>query len=255
MLALWVQTPSGINVPTCGAALISSRYVITAAHCVSDTSLSYILRGGSNINRLDFTIRNTMNSFIGAGIILDIEKIVVHQDFNPFNFENDIAVIKLTNAVRFSRDLYPVCLPPPVKGRVTEYAGGTATISGWGCEREGCDLASIPVGLQETQLPIITNDLAMCWFMNDSRRRGRSEYIPSRLFIVGGDESGSTSTCRGDSGSPVVRQRKPKGPGRAGRWEVIGLVSWSKGCGRAFRPSVWTRVESYVTWILSMMNE
>jgi hypothetical protein len=42
-------------------------------------------------------------------------------------------------------------------------------------------------------------------FMNDSAKSGTSEYIPPRLFVVGGDESGSKSTCRGDSGSPAVR--------------------------------------------------
>ena len=87
-------------------------------------------------------------------------------------------------------------------------------------------------------------------FHNDSVRAGKLEYIPSKLFIVGGDESGSTSTCRGDSGSPVVRQR----PDGQRRMEIIGLVSWSKGCGRAFRPSVWTRVESFVDWITTTMD-
>ena len=40
--------------------------------------------------------------------------------------------------------------------------------------------------------------------MNDSVKEGAAEYIPKKLFIVGGDESGSTTTCHGDSGSPVV---------------------------------------------------
>ena len=35
---------------------------------------------------------------------------------------------------------------------------------------------------------------------------------------------------------------------------MIGLVSWSKGCGRRFRPSVWTRVETHVTWILETIE-
>ena len=38
------------------------------------------------------------------------------------------------------------------------------------------------------------------------------------------------------------------------RYEVIGLVSWSKGCGRAWRPSVWTRVETFVPWIKEQMG-
>ena len=42
--------------------------------------------------------------------------------------------------------------------------------------------------------------------MNDSVAAGAEEYIPKKLFVVGGDESGETTTCHGDSGSPVVRR-------------------------------------------------
>ena len=89
-------------------------------------------------------------------------------------------------------------------------------------------------------------------FKNDSVKAGADEYIPKKLFVVGGDESGSTTTCHGDSGSPVVRAIDSSMSGT--RYEVIGLVSWSKGCGRAWRPSVWTRVETFVPWILENME-
>ena len=119
--------------------------------------------------------------------------------------------------------------------------------------------------------------------MNDSKQAGTAEYIPERVFVVGGDESGSRTTCKGDSGSPVVRSNDH------GHWEVIGIVrgdtkmtditghlspsslhksqdrhidvilasplSWSRGCGRRFRPSVWTRVESFVPWVKRKMRE
>ena len=49
--------------------------------------------------------------------------------------------------------------------------------------------------------------------MNDSKLSGTVEYIPERVFVVGGDESGSRTTCRGDSGSPVVRFRQNPDPG------------------------------------------
>ena len=83
--------------------------------------------------------------------------------------------------------------------------------------------------------------------MNDSVIKGEHEYVPEKLFIVGGDESGDKSTCQGDSGSPVIRPVEDTVGGV--QYEVIGLVSWSKGCGRPFRPSVWTRVETFVPWI------
>ena len=58
--------------------------------------------------------------------------------------------------------------------------------------------------------------------MNDSVIPGSHEYIPKKLFIVGGDESGSKSTCQGDSGSPVVRPVQSTVLGT--KYEVIGNV-------------------------------
>ena len=86
-------------------------------------------------------------------------------------------------------------------------------------------------------------------FLNDSLESGTLEYIPSRSFVVGGDEGGARSTCRGDSGSPVIRRRTT-----SDQWEAIGLVSWSRGCGRRFRPSVWTRVEVHAQWVTENME-
>jgi len=185
--------------------------------------------------------------------MMEVEKIVLHPQFNPFTFENDIAVITLKREIRPSQDLFPICLPPPVRNdEMTDYSGVDVAITGWGCKQEHCKLEESPTVLQETVMTAIPNDLAMCWFMNDSVKEGTAEYIPKKLFIVGGDESGSTTTCHGDSGSPVVHPVHSSMFGT--RYEVIGLVSWSKGCGRPFRPSVWTRVETFVTWVLEQMR-
>ncbi len=85
-------------------------------------------------------------------------------------------------------------------------------------------------------------------FMNDSVSSGSSEYVPSGAFVTAGFADGSASTCLGDSGSPAVRISPVDGDP-----EVIGLVSWSRGCGRPFRPSVWTRVETHVGWVTRVM--
>ena len=79
MLGLWKKSqlfkPRGF-LPTCGAALISLKHALTAAHCVNDhsTVTSYILRGASILNRLTFM----------GGSIIPIKEIRVHPDFNPF---------------------------------------------------------------------------------------------------------------------------------------------------------------------------
>lgn len=123
MLGLWKKSqlfkPRGF-LPTCGAALISLKHALTAAHCVNDhsTVTSYILRGASILNRLTFM----------GGSIIPIKEIRVHPDFNPFvsfssakishnlyqiiifnhylqTFENDIAVVTFEKEIVQSTNL------------------------------------------------------------------------------------------------------------------------------------------------------
>jgi hypothetical protein len=37
------------------------------------------------------------------------------------------------------------------------------TVTGWGCEEENCSLKDIPIVLREAQIPIVPNDIGMCW--------------------------------------------------------------------------------------------
>ncbi len=81
---------------------------------------------------------------------------------------------------------------------MSEYSGESALVAGWGCLAEdNCATETLPQLLKETSMPVVDNDLAMCWFMNDSERgQGTAEYIPQRVFLVGGDEQGEKTTCR-----------------------------------------------------------
>lgn len=76
-----------------------------------------------------------------------------------------LLLLFLPQPVTLTRDLFPVCLPDPVVGvRTTDYEGELATVSGWGCESEAsCNLNSVPTVLRSAVIPVISNDLAMCW--------------------------------------------------------------------------------------------
>jgi hypothetical protein len=37
------------------------------------------------------------------------------------------------------------------------------TVTGWGCEQENCNIKEIPIVLREAQIPIVPNDVGMCW--------------------------------------------------------------------------------------------
>lgn len=237
LLSLWIK-PRGSKdddgVPICGAALITTLHAITAAHCIVEDHFEYFIQGGTNWN------------WIGFGTKIQLAAINIHPGFEQVTFEHDIAILRFKERLILTSSIFPVCLPPPVSV-ITDYSGQSVVIAGWGCIEEDCKDDDRPILLRDTVLPIIDNDLAMCLFMNDSIETGSPEYIPKETFIVVGDDSGSSATCSGDSGSPAVRDR-------GGQMEVVGLVSWSRGCGRKFRPSVLTRVESYSAWVLDNLD-
>lgn len=42
-----------------------------------------------------------------------MERIVLHPDFQPDNYNNDIALLRMSQRVEFNELIRPVCLPPP----------------------------------------------------------------------------------------------------------------------------------------------
>ena len=61
----------------------------------------------------------------------------------------------------------PVCLPkpsPPAPA-FTDYSGEVAVVAGWGCssEAECGEREHLPVDVKVVAMPVINNDLAMCW--------------------------------------------------------------------------------------------
>ncbi|KAL3064030.1 hypothetical protein OYC64_000349 [Pagothenia borchgrevinki] len=67
------------------------------------------------------------------------------------------------------------------------------------------------------------------------------------MVCAGGD--GVVSGCNGDSGGPLNCRRTD------GAWEVQGIVSFGSGlsCNFPKKPTVFTRVSSYIDWISSKM--
>ena len=51
-----------------------------------------------------------------------MDQVLLHPDFQPLNYNNDIALLRLDRPVRFTGLIRPVCLPKP-HGQVSQWPG------------------------------------------------------------------------------------------------------------------------------------
>ncbi|KAI4499078.1 hypothetical protein M0802_005944 [Mischocyttarus mexicanus] len=203
----------------CGGTIINSRYVLTAAHCIDRFEPNLM-----SVVILEHDRNTTTETKIEE---YKVEQIIKHSGYSIVNYNNDIALIKLNNVIKFKGLMRPVCLPD--KGNT--YSESIGIVTGWGAVEESGPVSNT---LQEVMVPILTN--TQCRSMNYPSRR-----ITDNMICAGYAE-GSKDSCQGDSGGPLHVLNDTV-------HQIVGVVSWGEGCAKPKYPGVYTRVNRYLTWI------
>jgi len=204
----------------CGGSIISDRWIMTAAHCCAGRSASSVkVRVGAH----------NLNSNTEGAVNHDIERIVNHPQYSTRPSTNqDFCLLKTKTPINFNnRNVAPACLPQA--NSALEATGTECFISGWGTTASGGSSTS-----KLLQTSVAVSEQSFC-------NSAYGNVITDQMICAA---SPGRDTCQGDSGGPFVCKDAE------GKFNLIGVTSWGRGCAMAGYPGVYARTSTALEWIM-----
>ncbi|XP_017786819.1 PREDICTED: trypsin-3-like, partial [Nicrophorus vespilloides] len=204
----------------CGASILDSTHILTAAHCVESRPPNVF-----SIHYGDLILNSSSKK------IIKVKEIHVHPGYDPSKFYiSDIAVLTLASEIPFDDNTQPVSLPE----QSSKTPGNEeAVLAGWGLKSAQGDPAG---SLQRVDIICYTDENCEAAIAGNTNRQ---------FHICAGVPGGRKGQCSGDSGGPLTVNGVQ-----------IGVVSWSfMPCAMKGYPEVFARIANYVDWIKEQIKQ
>ena len=249
--ALRLKEPAGERAYYfCGGTAVASGWVLTAAHCVADLSLSQsgeYVKSADGLSgwRLEVVLGTDSLGSVTSSHVHAVDKLVVREGYtNPSKSGNDLALLHLARA--WDGPVGRLSLSSPERDDSMSFAAGFGTLrSGqqpdWKKVANGETILAASATLREVMLPLVKTSACKAAY------QGKPAYKDAKIGseqICAGYDRGRKDTCQGDSGGPLVHYDRDNCPIQ------IGVVSWGDGCAAAKAYGVYARVSAHRDWIV-----
>lgn len=218
----------------CGGTIIDVTRIVTAGHCVYDSSGRPIVP-----ERMIVQLgRHGLYTADANTQEYQVFQIRLHPDYRETTLANDIAILKLANPIAFTNHIQPVCLWQNARVSLQHVEHKRGTVTGWGYT----EFDQVSDTLKAATMPVVSFTECL-----QSNRDFFGLFLSDKNYCAG--YRNGTSVCNGDSGGGMVFEEN-------GVWRLRGIVSLSvkradKDLCSTSQYVVFTDVAQYLDWISS----